>query len=423
MKNSLEFLIKVQKLKEMPRTGWVLMKVKNPETIAEHSFRVAFAACLLGQKKNNLNLKKIIKLSLLHDIGEVYAGDQTPFFYYQNLKREKKNDAKLLMKWIRLSKREKEKLGEIKFEREKNSLLKLISPLEASLKREFFSSWSDYEKRISREAKFVKQIDRIETLLQSIEYFGSKKNTGGTSWWEGTEEIVEDPLLLKFLKTIQNKFYRRRFPGSKELENILDFLLKVGRLKRMPRLYWKLRGVKNPETIAGHIFTLAIMALIFGREKKQLNMGKLLKMALCHEITAVHTGDTVPYYITLPKNKKERSKILEKLPRLLKEKKTKKFLEDYKKEKNALEKVVSKLEPSLRKEIIQLWEEYRNRSSPEGYFLSQLNVLAVLLQALLYRKKRKNFSVHAIWEWAFEICDDPIVLRLMKEMQERLNKA
>ena len=36
MKNLLKFFLEVEKLKQMPRTGWVLREVKNPETVAEH---------------------------------------------------------------------------------------------------------------------------------------------------------------------------------------------------------------------------------------------------------------------------------------------------------------------------------------------------------------------------------------------------
>lgn len=266
----------------------------------------------------------------------------------------------------------------------------------------------------------MKQVDRIETLIQAMEYSGIKKDVASTAWWEEIEEIIEDSMLLGLLKIIQNKFYGKRFPRDKELENILDFLIEIGKLKRMPRLYWKLRGVKNPETIAGHIFTLMLMVLIFGREKKQLNMEKLLKMALCHEITAVYTKDTVPYDINFPRDKKEFAKILEKAPYSSEYRKTKKFLKDYREEKKSIKRLTFKLPVSLRKEIIQLWDEYRNRSSLEGRFLAQLNVLAILLQGLLYKRKEKNFSVSALWEWVFEICDDPCILALMDGMKEKL---
>ncbi|MFH1894949.1 MAG: HD domain-containing protein [Patescibacteria group bacterium] len=417
MKNSLNFLIEVNKLKEMPRTGWILQGAKNPETIAEHTVRMAFTAWLLGREKK-LNIKKLIKLAIFHDLCEVYAGDNTPFFYYQNL--EGREGEKAMLKGPRLAQKEKKKLGEKKFILEKNALLKLISPLNLNIKKDIFSSWLDFEKKFSPEGRFVREIDRIETLLQSIEYFGNKEKIAGSSWWEQTEEFVEDPFLLEFLKIIQNRFYGKRFLRNKKLENILDFIVEIGKLKRMPRLYWKLRGVKNPETIAGHIFTLMLMVLIFGREKKQLNMEKLLKMALCHEITAVYTKDTIPYDINFPKDKKELAKILEKAPYSSKDQKTKKFLKDYQEEKESIKRLFLKLPGSLESEIIQLWDEYRNRSSSESRFLAQLNVLAILLQGLLYKRREKKFSVSALWEWVFEICDDPCILALMDEMKGKL---
>jgi len=420
MKNTLNFLIEIQKLKEIPRTGWVLMKVKNPEMIAEHIFRVAFSAWLLSQKKG-LNVGKVLKIALAHDLCEVYAGDMTPFFYWDGLDRGKKRDEKILLKGIRLSKEEKERRWRIKFNKEKESLLKLIFSLKSDLKEEIFFSWFDCKKRLSSEGKFAKQVDRIETLLQAIEYFGPTEVTGGTSWWEGTEEIVEDPLLLEFLKVIQKKFYDKapRLKKNLDLENILDFLLKIGKLKKIPRLYWSLREIKNPETVAGHIFTLAIMAWVFGREKKELSQEKLLKMALCHELSAVYTGDTTPYDRILPKNEKERKKILERMIRLSKKEKEWIFLADYKQEKKAMEKLTKKLDLPLKKEILELWHEYRTKSSPEAKFLSQLNTLAVLLQGLLYEKKYKEFSTAPLWEWAFENCDDQICLSLMEEMKKR----
>jgi putative hydrolase of HD superfamily len=419
MRNIINFLIEVNKLKEMPRTGWVLRKVKRPETIAEHTFRVALVGWLLAEKQK-LNVKKAIKIALSHDLCEVYAGDVTPFFYYLDLPKDKKERKKVLMKWVRLSKEEKEKRGRLKFEREKKSLLKLIKFLPPVIKRDLFLSWLDYERGISKEGKFMKQVDKIETLIQAIEYFGPQK-TPAIGWWEETEELVEDPLLLEFLKVIQKKFYGTKIKigrKNKDLENILDFILTIGRLKIMSRLYWLMRGVKNPETVASHIFTLALMALIFGRESK-LNLEKLLKMALCHEISAVYTGDTTPYDRVLPKDPQKRKEILKRMIRLSKTQKEKIFFKDYQEEKKTLEKLTSKLNPPLKKEIIQLWREYRTKSSLEGYFLSQLNVLAVLFQALIYEKENKGFFATPVWEWALETVDHPLQLELLKEMKKK----
>jgi len=414
MKENLNFLIEINRLKEIPRTWQITWRVKNPTTIADHIFRATFTIWLLGQKKN-LNIKKLIKIALAHDLCEVYAGDLTPLFYYQ--KRTPK-----IMKWFRLSEKEKKKRAKKQLEIEKNSLLKLVKHLNSEVQREIVSSWFDYEQKISQEGKFAKQADRIDTLLESIEEIGTDEQIAGKSWWEGTEEIVEDSLLWDYLKVIQNKFYQRKFKNvknEKEMENILDFLLEIGKLKRMPRLYWTLRGIKNPESVAGHIFTLAIMAWIFGRERKELHQEKLLKMALCHELSAVYTGDTTPYDRILPKDEKEREEVLKKMIRLSKKEKKWIFLTDYKKEKKAIEKLTKKIDPSIKKEILELWHEYRTRSSPEAKFLGQLNILAVLLQGLFYEKEYKEFTAAPLWEWAFENCDDEICVSLMDEMKKK----
>ncbi|HDM31835.1 MAG TPA: HD domain-containing protein [bacterium] len=420
MRKQLEFLLETNKLKEISRTGWVLMKVKNPETIAEHIFRVCFDTWLLGRLKN-FKVERLIKIALSHDLCEVYAGDKTPFFYWEDLKREKKEDEKILLKGVRLSQKEKERRSKIKFESERKSLLKLISLLDRVLKNEIFSCWLNYEKRISRIGKFVKQVDRIETLLQAVEYFKKEKTRGGTSWWELTEEIVEDPLLIDFLKVIQKKFYRKYsfLRVDKKLGNILDFLLKIGKLKRMPRLYWLANGIKKPETVAEHIFSVTLTTWILGREKKNLNMEKMLKMALCHELSAVYTGDTIPYIRKLPKDKRKRKEILKKWPRLPEKEKKKRFQKEYQEEKKALLKLTKKLDPFLRKEIVGLWEDYRKVKSPEALFLIQINTLAVLLQALLYQQKYKGYVADPLWEWAFEKCTDPIALNFLEALKER----
>jgi len=261
MKEILDFFIKVNKLKEMPRTGWVLMEVENPETVAEHIFGTAVTGWLLSRKKN-LNIEKIIKTTFAHDLCEVYAGDITPFFYYPRLPKDKKERKKILLKWARLLAEEKRKIGKEKFEKEKKALLKLIKPLNLVLRKESFSLWLSYEKGLLREGKFARQINRIETLLQSIIFFGTKDIGVRTNWWEWTEEIVDDPLLIDFLKVIQNKFYGKIL-GYQEniyLENLLEFLWKIQKIKKIPRKYWLANGIKKPETVAGHLFTVTVMA-------------------------------------------------------------------------------------------------------------------------------------------------------------------
>ena len=415
MKEIVNFLIEVNKLKELPRTGLVTWGVKNPVTVADHIFRAAFTFWLLGRKKS-LNIERAIKFALFHDLCEVYAGDLTPLMYYTR-------KTKRIMKGIRLSNKEKQKRANKKFQIEKKSLLKLIKFLKPELKKEVFAYWLSYERSISREVKLIREFDRIDALLESFEYIGTDKKITGTAWWEIVEEIVEDRLVKDFLETMQKKFYGKapkNHKRQKELENILDFLLKAGELKKIGRLYWKLRGVKNPETVSGHIYTLTLAAWVLASGRKELSMEKLLKMALCHELSAVYTGDTTPYdKILRENNSKNKGEILKRMLRISKKEKRSIFLKDYREEKKSLEKLTLNLEPQLKREMIQLWKEYRTKSSPEGRFLSQLNVAAVLFQGLIYEKKYKNFSAAPLWEWAFEVSDDPLILEFLEVMKQK----
>lgn len=420
--NDTNFLIKVSKLKEMPRTGWILRGIKNPETIADHIFRVAIASWVLATESGQkLNLEKIIKGSLSHDICEVYAGDVTPFFYYiRDLPKGKKEKEEFLKKYVRLLVKYKEKRGVEKFELEKRSLLKLIKRLPPETKKDIFFSWKNFENRSSKEGDFSRQVDKIETLIQAIEYFGNKKNSFANSWWEESEEFVDDPLLLNFLKIIQNKFYHKveDYHKNEKLEGILDFILETGKLKSLPRLYWKLRGIKKTETVAGHSFSLAIAAWVLGKKQKELNMEKLLKMALCHELSAVYTNDTTPYDSILPKQKSAQKEILNSMLHISQSKKKAIFKKEYNEEKLAFEKLTKKLQQNLKAEIIQLWKEYRTRTSPEGNFLNQLNSIIVLLQGAIFKKEYPKLSLTPLWEWTYERCDNPICLQILEDIKK-----
>jgi len=426
MKSLLNFLLETNKLKEIPRTGLVWLGIKNPPTVADHTFRTAIAGWLLGQK-NNLNAERIIKIAFSHDLCEVYSGDLTPFWGL--LPKEGKKRKEALKRWVRLPLKEKIKREKKEFEKEKKCLLKVIKPLNSPTREEIFSYWLDYKKGRSNEGRFFKQTDKIDSMLEALERLNKKDYSLVTPWWEEAEELMVDPLLSLLLKIIQKKFYNTKFEIDKttfdkeenaELESILDFLLEIRKLKRMPRKLWVGLGVRDPETVASHIFTLTIIAWILGKENKALDMEKLLKMALCHELPAIYTGDLItPYGRVLPKAKEARLKVFEKWPRLSRKEKENKFARDYKKEKLALQKLTRKLPNSPKKEILQLFDEYKTVSTPEARFLNQLNVLVVLLQGLQYQKKDKNLPVGFLWEWAFEKCDNSICLAFMEELKKK----
>lgn len=115
---------------------------KKCETIAEHSFSVALLAMSLIQK-NNLpyDLLKCLKMSIIHDLGEIYTGDYTPL--------------------DTCTKQEKHK-------QEEEAIKKVLSNLDFD--HDFLEIWKEYEMRETKEAKFIYNVDKVEFLLQATSY-------------------------------------------------------------------------------------------------------------------------------------------------------------------------------------------------------------------------------------------------------------
>jgi putative hydrolase of HD superfamily len=206
MDKIIKFFSDVGKLKGMPRRGWVIRDVKKPESIAEHTFRVAIMAWILaGEKSNRLNLEKLIKMALVHDLCEVHAGDTTP--YDSILPKNKKKRQELLKTWPRFSCEERKKLAEDKFKKEKEGLEKLIKDLPPRLRQEMMHLWLDYEKGSSREGRFFKHTDRIESFLQASEYWRDNKKFPLGPFWTQARELHDDPVLLEFIEQIDKEFH------------------------------------------------------------------------------------------------------------------------------------------------------------------------------------------------------------------------
>lgn len=205
MKKFLDFFIEVGKLKKMPRRGWVINQIKNPESIADHIFRATIMGWILGEKKGGLNIEKLLKMALIHDLCETYAGDTTP--YDSVLPKSKKKLRELMKTWPRFSAVEKKKRIFEKYRRETKALKKLISKLPANFKKEILRLWLDYEKGLTPEGRFFHQADRMENFLQAYEYWKKYKNPPLGPWWLWAREFFDDPVLLEFMGVLEKKFH------------------------------------------------------------------------------------------------------------------------------------------------------------------------------------------------------------------------
>lgn len=205
MKDILNFLIEVGKLKGKKRRGWMMHGIKDAETTAEHIFHLVILVWALG-KKNKLNLERVIKMALVHDLCEVYAPDLTP--YDPLLPKDKKKAMEVLKKWPRFTpalKKEKEKK---KSKMEEVALCKLISKLPDELKIEMRGLWFEFSKGLSREARFVRQADKMISMLQGLMYWKRYGKIQYRLWIRWIKEIIDDPVLIEFISELEKKFIR-----------------------------------------------------------------------------------------------------------------------------------------------------------------------------------------------------------------------
>ncbi len=139
----MKFLRIAGNLKREPRRGWVIRAgVSNPESVADHTFRLALFSMLLGDLRG-LDTRKMIKLALIHDLGESLTGDITP---------------------VDIDRQENKEIEAGK------AIEELFSNLPKKLQDDYLELWREICYRSSTEAKLVLDADKLEMALQASEY-------------------------------------------------------------------------------------------------------------------------------------------------------------------------------------------------------------------------------------------------------------
>ncbi|MEW6603782.1 MAG: HD domain-containing protein [Thermoproteota archaeon] len=136
------FFQSVIQLKSVRRTGWVSkVKIKDAESVADHSFSMCAMAMLLSDVLG-LDTQKAMKMVVLHDLAESIVGDYMP------------GDVAV-----------REKLT-----REKKAMKSILSGLPIKTRTEYEKIWDEYLQNKTDVARFVHRIDKLEMALQANHY-------------------------------------------------------------------------------------------------------------------------------------------------------------------------------------------------------------------------------------------------------------
>lgn len=71
----LDVLLEIQMLDRIPRAGFVLRGVADPESVAEHTLHVVFLVWALGPKIDGIDVHRAVEIALIHDLAELRIGD------------------------------------------------------------------------------------------------------------------------------------------------------------------------------------------------------------------------------------------------------------------------------------------------------------------------------------------------------------
>lgn len=138
LKKQMDFLIEIDKLKNVFRQSFIASNDRN-ENDAEHSWHMAMFITILEEyAPQNTDILKVIKMALIHDLVEIYAGDT---FLYSDTTNEDK------------------------IQKEAEAAEKIFSLLPTEQKIEFIRLWEEFEDKNTNEARFCATIDRIQPIL------------------------------------------------------------------------------------------------------------------------------------------------------------------------------------------------------------------------------------------------------------------
>lgn len=150
LRKDIAFIVEIDQMKNIYRRTEVIGETRK-ENDAEHSWHIAVMAMLLSEYANeDIEVSKVIKMLLIHDLVEIYAGDT--FCYDEKGNRDKE-------------------------EREQLAADKIYGMLDKDKGNELRKLWDEFEEGTTPEAKFAASMDRLQPMLSN--YY----NSGGT-WKE-----------------------------------------------------------------------------------------------------------------------------------------------------------------------------------------------------------------------------------------------
>ena len=184
------FIHEIDKLKYIQRKTR-LFNSDRRENDAEHSWHLAMMALTLAEHSNEpVDILKVLKMLLIHDLVEIDSGD---VFLYDTIVNHDNTEA------------------------ERKAAERIFGLLPAKQAGEFVAIWEEFETGDTAEARFARSMDRFEPILQNVSNQGGtwtehnvpydtvmdktrKIEHGSKTIWDFTETLIDDSVLKGYIK-------------------------------------------------------------------------------------------------------------------------------------------------------------------------------------------------------------------------------
>jgi putative hydrolase of HD superfamily len=151
---AIELVQFLDRLASLPRTGWLLRGVADPESIAEHSFGVSVVAMLfvddLRARGQAVDGERVLRMAIVHDAAEAFTGD--------------------------IPMPAKSAALDTALEEAETALLKhVLTPEQLAL-------WAEAEAGVTLEARIVKAADKVQMLTKALSYEQQRRGQLADFW-------------------------------------------------------------------------------------------------------------------------------------------------------------------------------------------------------------------------------------------------
>lgn len=148
LQKQLNFLVEIDKMKCIYRQNIVIDRSRQ-EDDASHSWHMAMFSLVMAEyAPPETDMMKVVKMCLVHDLVEVYAGDTFCYDYEAAKSKEK---------------------------REEEAAVKLFAMLPGDTGNEFRQLWEEFDHPVTKEGRFAAAMDRLQPFILNC-------NTGGHTW-------------------------------------------------------------------------------------------------------------------------------------------------------------------------------------------------------------------------------------------------